>query len=367
MRVVFFTILLSIFSSAIFAQSEMLSKGLLKYSATLIDRPEYPLSKSPHNLNLRLMLDNNWEKWSFAGHYQLDFIVSPDNTLVRDVSIDQTRPLNLSHTLIDETGKRAVQRIDRLYVHYRGDNLSVKFGRQAVTWGKGFFFQILDIFNPFSPIALDKEYKIGDDMLYGEWLFVDGSDLQGLAVPRRNSQDSITEAASSAALKYHTLLQNTDVDILFARHQQHWLSGASFAQALGDTLWRVDILVDRSSAGQVEYSLVTNLDYSWVWWNHNFYGYAEILHDSQGGRVQGGIPLTGNDYFATGLNIELHPLIGVAPSVIANVGDQDGLMFVSMYYNIQQNLTINASVVVPLGSSDTEVNRFGSLLLSHYF
>jgi hypothetical protein len=32
-------------------------------------------------------------------------------------------------------------------------------------WGNGLVFQVLDLFNPFPPNAVDREYKPGSDML----------------------------------------------------------------------------------------------------------------------------------------------------------------------------------------------------------
>ena len=44
----------------------------------------------------------------------------------------------------------------------------------------------MDVFNPFDPAAVDKEYKTGDDMLYGQYLLNNGNDMQGVAMVRRN-------------------------------------------------------------------------------------------------------------------------------------------------------------------------------------
>ena len=48
------------------------------------------------------------------------------------------------------------------------DHVVMRFGRQAITWGNGLVFNAMDIFNPFDPAAVDKEYKTGDDMIYGQ-------------------------------------------------------------------------------------------------------------------------------------------------------------------------------------------------------
>ena len=82
------------------------------------------------------------------------------------------------------TSRCDTQRIDRLSIAYTGAHLVVRAGRQALTWGAGLVFRPMDLFDPFAPDATDTEYKPGTDMLYGQYLFDDGSDLQAVIVPR---------------------------------------------------------------------------------------------------------------------------------------------------------------------------------------
>ena len=80
----------------------------------------------------------------------------------------------------------------------------MKFGRQAITWGNGLIYNVMDIFNPFDPAAVDKEFKTGDDMLYGQYLLSGGNDVQGVMVFRRDPITEDVEAdQSSLAFKYH--------------------------------------------------------------------------------------------------------------------------------------------------------------------
>jgi len=78
---------------------------------------------------------------------------------------------------------------------------------QFISWGNGMVFTPVDIFNPFDPAAVDKEYKTGDDMLYGQYLFSNGNDLQGVAVVRRDLRTGGVEGdQSSLAFKCHGFL-----------------------------------------------------------------------------------------------------------------------------------------------------------------
>jgi len=81
-------------------------------------------------------------------------------------------------------GDRAelIARLDRASIGYTGDRLVVRLGRQALSWGNGLVFQVLDLFNPFPPNVLDTDYKPGRDMLTTQWRLPWG-DLQAIVVP----------------------------------------------------------------------------------------------------------------------------------------------------------------------------------------
>src|SRR3989344_4411624 len=134
----------------------------------------------------------------------------------------------------------------------------------------------------FSPIAIDKEYKTGEDMLYGQGLPGAGG-VQLMLVPRRDVVSHDLESReSSYAVKWRLKAQGGDVDLLVARHVDENLIGAGLVHNLGGAVWRFDVPHMNLAAGDAEFSLVTNLDYSWVWGGKNFYGYAEYFRSGIG-------------------------------------------------------------------------------------
>ena len=86
----------------------------------------------------------------------------------------------------DDSSDFILHRLDRLSLGYTSESLVMRLGRQAVTWGNGLVFYPMDIFNPFNPVAIDKDYKTGDDMLYGQWTTYQGNDWQMILLPRRD-------------------------------------------------------------------------------------------------------------------------------------------------------------------------------------
>ncbi|MEE8338674.1 MAG: hypothetical protein V3R56_00940, partial [Xanthomonadales bacterium] len=134
-----------------------------------------------NNLEVRLKFSAYRDRWDFNADYQ--FIAVYSDTLeatrhfpgaalpIGNAISDDRRWWNLTHTLENEDKWLVVQRLDRLSVAYTGEHMVWRFGRQAISWGNGMVFTLMDIFNPFDPAAVDKEYKTGDDMLYGQYLF----------------------------------------------------------------------------------------------------------------------------------------------------------------------------------------------------
>jgi hypothetical protein len=110
-----------------------------------------------------------------------------------------------------------VLRLDRINIAYTGERTVFRLGRQAISWGNGLLFTPMDIFNPFDPAAVDKEYKTDDDMFYAQYLQNNGNDVQAVAMVRRNLMNGDVEMdESSLAVKYHGFWGTNEYDLLLA-------------------------------------------------------------------------------------------------------------------------------------------------------
>jgi len=344
--------------------------------------PETPLDTA---LDLRLTAENRWGDWDTQIHYEIlaRYGDSPktqralaDADLIGITNTGLPQDKRRLFKLTDEWGHSdkldAVQRLDRLYLGYNGEQLVMRAGRQIVTWGNGLIFQPFDIFSPFSPIAIDKEYKTGDDMLYGQWLFDSGDDIQMILLPRRNLDTNDVESEeSSFALKYHGRYQDEwDFDLLAARHFDENVFGFGISKDVLEALWRFDITATRLKEGGTAIALVTNMDYSWVWFERNFYGYIEYYRNGIGetqpshylspdpalqARLQRGEAYTlGRDYFTSGVQIEITPLFNFYTSWLANLHDSSGMFQLRGIYDWAENLQLIGWLDLPYGETESE-------------
>jgi hypothetical protein len=255
-----------------------------------------------------------------------------------------------------------------LAVGYAGERLVLRLGRQAVSWGNGLGFHPLDMANPFAPTAIDKDYKTGDDMLYGQWLFDGGDDAQLILLPRRNAESgSVRGEESTLALKYHAgAAGGLDYDILAARHYAENVFGLGWSKTLGGAVWRLDSTL----AGAGKLALASNLDYSWSALGKNFYGYLEYFHNSLGAReptprappvpelqarmARGEVFTRGRDYLSGGLQVELDPLFNLYLGLLSNWHERSGILQLRGVYDWQQDFQLSAGLEWPYGGEGGE-------------
>ena len=170
------------------------SLGLLTDEDIL--RPELGSYYSDESVDVRSMFESSSSGWEFAVHHQLIYrhgdLLGLGGT--EDDSInslprgDDARAFDLSWSLDSGDSHALWHRIDRLSVGWSNRQWRVRVGRQALSWGNGLMFQLVDVLNPFSPVAVDTEFKPGDDMILVEHRFASGQELQAIGVARRGAR-----------------------------------------------------------------------------------------------------------------------------------------------------------------------------------
>jgi hypothetical protein len=332
----------------------------------------------------RLMASDRWDKYDFNIHYQLgalngdSFALAPSSTLVASSSLpnDDARLLDLTQVLEKNDKGGMLHRLDRLNVGYAGAHLVWRLGRQAISWGNGLVFQPMDIFNPFSPLAIDTEYKPGDDLLYTQWLFDSGDDLQFIYLPRRDTATGrLSPGQDSTALKYHSQTAWGGWDLLVARHYDEDILAIGHVQDVGGAVWRLDVNQTSLKDGRIASFAVTNLDYSWVAFDHNFYGFIEYFFNSLGQdkidlltlgdalreRLQRGELFTlGRRELALGTTMELTPRWQLNGTAIANLGDSSAILRLQASYDWREDSKLLFGAQAGLGARGTEYGGLDS-------
>lgn len=319
-------------------------------------------------LNLKLKSGN----WTFDSAYQLLGLQGEGLKLSRPLN-DDRRLFNLTDVISESSDSVILQRLDRLWLGYTSEKAVVRVGRQALSWGNGLAFAPMDLVNPFDPASIDTEYKIGDDMVYAQYLQDNGNDVQAAYVARRNLRTgNVDSDEATAAVKYHGFAGESDYNFLVARSYGDPVVGLGASRGIGGAVWSAD-LVGTDTERDTYFQFVTNLMYSWNWADKNMSGAIEYYFNGFGQKDGQYDPLSlasnpdllvrlsrgelftmGRHYISGNVMIEMTPLWTVTPTVFVNVADPSALLQVVTSYSLSDNMTFLGSINVPIGPDGSE-------------
>ena len=296
---------------------------------------------------------------------------APQQTLEQIPTEDARRLMNLTWVIDDGRRHRAVHRLDRFAVEYRRPNLSVTLGRQVVSWGSGRVFQPMDLFNPFAPTTIDRDYKPGDDIALVERRF-GNHDLQFLYVARRDHAGDIEDDVASYALKWHALFGGSEVEAVAARHYSDDFLGLTLRLPLGPTVLRTDVTGTRLDGDDTwRVSGIANVDLAFDLFGRSAFAFLEYFHNGFGvaelPASQADLPLPllerlgrgelfnlQRDYLAFGATLQWHPLLTQSLTVISNLDDGSNLLQTSMNYEPSDFTRLQAGFTTALGDAGEE-------------
>ena len=327
--------------------------------------------------DLRLSYAPRWGAWDFNLHY----VATADNggavRLTRDEEAYLGEPP--SATLFDLTGviedsgeTLVTHRIDRLSLGYSTDKLVLRVGRQALTWGAGIVFHPVDLIDPFSPDAIDTEYKPGVDLGYLQWLFDDGSDLQLIAVPRAYDRGDAPEwGASTFAAHYHQTIGEIGTTWMLARDHGDWTAGLGLSGPLGGAVWNAELVPTFEGDGKTRMSGLANITNAMTLLDRNATVFAEYFHNGFGvdsdhiaydrlptdladRLARGQVFNVSRDYLAGGMSLEWTPLLTLSPSLIVNLNDGSIYAAAEATWSLSDNTNLIFGAQMPAGPDESE-------------
>jgi hypothetical protein len=297
---------------------------------------------------------------------------------------DDGRFLDLTHTIRDKDSYILVQRLDRLNLTINLNWGLFRIGRQAITWGNGLIFNPMDLFNPFPPADIQRDYKVGDDMVLAHIGLPADTDIQLLYVVRRDPDTNNIEAdRHSLAALLHFAAGTTEFDMMATRHYDDYVAGLGSRGIWGGAAWRLDatatFLNDGKGKNTTNYlSGVANIDYSWIWWQKNFYGLIEYYYNGLGESdypgalsnpditnrlIRGELFALGKHYLSTEFQVELHPLFKVFLTGINNLEDPSGILQPRAVWNMTQNLEMKIGANIFYGDNGSPGSEFGGFII----
>ena len=338
---------------------------------------------------LRLKLDSRWragarDRFRLEAHGAAQAVSPPFGGSVTSVATGGTRRfLDLTKDSFGGGDIAGTTEIDRLNLRWDRPGFRMVAGRQAITWGVNYFWPVLDLFAPFAPQRIDRDYKPGVDALRFTAPVGDFSEVeivaagQGERTPDDLSLASLGrfhaepgEGGSSVDFGYMVGGFHRDLVLggFFAadvrgtglRGEVSWTSpGCDPASAhpvfgCGD-FWRFTVGIDRLLTP----TLTLIGEASW-----NGFGAgdpADYARLAEADRVRRGeVVSLGRRYAGLSLSWQAHPLLTVTGAALLNRDDGSALFQPGVAWSVSDNVTLTAGLVASGGRGLSPGGALGS-------
>jgi hypothetical protein len=144
------------------------------------------------------------------------------------------------------------QEIDRALVAFHPAWGEAVIGRQAIGLGRGVIFSAVDMFNPFTPAEIDREWRRGVDAARVEYRLTDTSSAEFIGVFGRDWDDS---AAIARARGY---FGDIDAEVLFGKRAEDLMVGTVVSAVVGESEVHGELAVFHIPESQPDGGLLGN-------------------------------------------------------------------------------------------------------------
>jgi hypothetical protein len=313
---------------------------------------------------LRLKLDTLFSEELELGVHGVVEASSPPRFPGSSIATGGTRRyFDLETTLIDNDDLLMTAEIDRLNIRWERPGFRLIAGRQAITWGVNYFWPVLDLFGPFAPQRIDRDYKPGVDAVRATVPLGDFSEVDLMTAGQ--GRDLPDDFSIGGLARFNAGV--TDFGAMAGSFHRDTVVGAFVTTDVAGTALRGEVAftdsgdpedaeIDRSSfvratAGvdrQLTGTLSLTAEVAW-----NGFGADDptgYLRVAQSDRFQRGeVTSLGQLYAGLSLGWQLHPLVTASAALIGNLNDGSTLIQPTVTWSVSDNLTALFGVFVGTG------------------
>jgi hypothetical protein len=245
----------------------------------------------------------------------------------------------------------------------------ITIGRQAIGLGRGVLFSAVDVFAPFSPLEVDREWRPGVDALRAEYRLSDTSSTELLGVGGASWDQSALLG------RVRGYVGEVDGSLIFGKHAEDFMVGSVFSatvkgaevhgelavfdtpEAWPGTLWGTDHLVTKTVVGgSYTFDLENGLT---VLAEHHYNGFGvENIEDalvqlqSRDYRerfLRGDAQILGRQAVAVQLSYPFDDALNGSLLLLASPCDGSGVASPTLRLDLTDHLTVLGSLFVPWG------------------
>lgn len=264
-----------------------------------------------------------------------------------------------------------LQNLDRLNLQFSFDPGDLTIGRQTISFGAARFVSPTDIFQPFAPSTLDKEYRPGVDAVRWQGTLGDLTEYDlGLVA---NNEGQPVDSTLYARIK--TSLRGNDLEAVAILRDDIATFGAGWERALGMFGFWAEAAWTASTSDYPSYMpfplpeiefeedyfrLSVGLDralsehtLAMIEYHHSSFGTDDPEQYQNLSRTEGfqsgGIYLVGKDYLIPSISWTATPLLNLSASAFANLTDSSAFVRMSGDYSLSENLYTDFGIYFGLG------------------
>lgn len=327
---------------------------------------------------LRLKLDSRWRassgnRFRFELHGLAQATSPPGSGAVTSIATGGTRRFfDLERDSFGGGDLSGTTEIDRLNLRWDRPGFRMVAGRQAITWGVNYFWPVLDLFAPFAPQRIDRDYKPGVDALRFTVPVGDFSEVEVIAAGQGTRTPDDLSFASLG--RFHSELGEGPSSIDFGymvggfhrdfvlggffaadvrgtglRGEVSWTSPGCDAESIhpvfgcGD-FWRFTVGVDRLLTPRL--TLIAEAS----WNGFGAGGAADYERLAETDRVRRGeVVSLGRRYAGLSLAWQAHPLLTVSGAVLYNREDSSALFQPGITWSVSDHVSFGAGLIASTG------------------
>ncbi len=279
--------------------------------------------------------------------------------------------IRLGDTIIDDEGLLYEHAFDRLAIAWRGEQGTLKVGRQAIGVGRANFFTALDLLSPFGTFQVDQEWKAGVDAIDAQWQVADTASV-GLSAAAENSFGDVAILARAQGY-----WGDVDAVLMGGKRSEDWMAGVALSTQLLDAAFQGEFAyfatdgngLDRAQIGERgvlkavgggSYSFQVLGGLTWVLEYHfNGFGVTDLRDDPTAlvdpdwiKRLQRGDSQTiGVHELASSLSLTVDENVTAMTYAVASPVDGSGLWSLGGTWSYSDNLSLDLNGFVPWGAS----------------
>ena len=267
------------------------------------------------------------------------------------------RSLDMEKTHEEDSRNALTSEIDRLTINWAAQDFGITLGRQAVTWGEAYYFNINDLFGAFPITQTNRLYKQGIDALSATVRLGQFSDLALVTAPSGDntgsSEDNVAAnvvmplGAGSMTLTGGRILDNDKLGIGYTTdlggaklYGTYLLTSEDGGDRFSETVAGVE-----SQVGPYTH-LVGEL-YINGWGTDDPDKYTDLISED---RYKNRLALTlGRVNAVLQISRQMTPLLTVTPALFANLSDGSALTRLDGGWSFSDLTSISGGIFVGLG------------------